>query len=341
MESDITRRKVLVTGAAGFIGAALCLRLLSQGVNVLAIDNLNDYYDLDLKKARINKIKEIDNHNLFNFFECNIEDECIFKIFKDYRPEIVINLAAQAGVRYSIINPSSYINSNLLGFSNILEACRNYPVLNFIYASSSSVYGSTKTLPFNEFSDTNSPISLYAATKKSNEVMAHSYSHLYGIPSIGLRFFTVYGPWGRPDMAPMIFANSLRNNIPIKIFNNGDMKRDFTYIEDVLDAIVGCCEKPPNINKDSRGGETSNLAAHKIFNVGYGNPIKLLDFISILENKFNLKANKEYMPIQPGDVKETYADITEIKKWIGFTPKTDISEGIDKFANWFMNYYGM
>tara|TARA_Y100000589_G_scaffold323890_1_gene359130 strand:- start:892 stop:1917 length:1026 start_codon:yes stop_codon:yes gene_type:complete len=341
MGFDLKREKILVTGAAGFIGSALIYRLIRQGINVIGIDNLNNYYDNNLKKLRIKRIENIDKYNLFKFLECSIDNQLIFKIFEKNNPHIVINLAAQAGVRYSITNPSSYIKSNIIGFSNILEACRKYPVKNLIYASSSSVYGSNTNLPFNEDADTDSPISLYAATKKSNEIMAHSYSHLYNIPSIGLRFFTVYGPWGRPDMAPMIFADSLRKNLPIKIFNNGDMKRDFTFIEDVVDAIIECCQKPANLNQDLKKIKKLNYVPHKIFNVGNGNPVQLLDFISFLENKFKIKAIKEYMPIQPGDVKDTFADISKLNEWIGFTPKTDILEGVEKFSNWYMNYYQM
>ena len=332
--------KILITGAAGFIGSALSYRLVSENINVLGIDNLNNYYDVELKKSRLKRIDSLQNKKAFKFFEFGIEDEKkVFEIFANYKPTIVINLAAQAGVRYSIENPSSYIKSNLLGFSNILEACRNFEIKNFIYASSSSVYGGNSILPFSENSNTDYPISLYAATKKSNELMAHSYSHLYDIPSTGLRFFTVYGPWGRPDMAPMIFANSLIEKKIIKIFNNGNMMRDFTYIEDVVDAILCCCEKPAKRENNFNNPDISTLAPHMIFNVGNSNPIRLLDFIDMLEDKFNIRAMKNFMPIQAGDVKETFADISNLKRWTGFEPQTDINQGLDEFVAWYKNYF--
>ena len=333
--------KILVTGAAGFIGFHTCIKLINENFNLIGIDNINDYYDRGLKLSRLKEIDKLKSKN-WKFIKCSLENEdLLFNTFKEFEPDVVIHLAAQAGVRYSINNPKAYISSNLIGFFNIVEFCRRFKVDNFIYASSSSVYGGNKNLPFSEFDSVDHPVSLYAATKKSNEVIAHSYSHLYGIPSTGLRFFTVYGPWGRPDMAPMIFADSIIKKKPIKIFNYGNMKRDFTYIDDIVEAIFRCCKKPatgnPNFNNSSPDPSTSN-SPHRIFNLGNSNTIELLKFIEFLEEELGIEAIKEYLPMQQGDVEETAADTNAIKDWINFAPNTSLKTGIKNFANWFLEY---
>ncbi len=340
----MNNEKVLVTGAAGFIGSAVSMKLLLNGYKVLGIDNLNDYYSTNLKIQRLNLFKNhIEEQKNWRFEKISIEDEeSIENIFKIFQPNIVINLAAQAGVRYSIENPKSYVNSNLVGFASILEMCRKYPVKNFIYASSSSVYGGNKNKPFSEIHKVDNPISLYAATKKSNELMAHAYSHLYGIPSTGLRFFTVYGPWGRPDMAPMIFSKAILSRKPINIYNFGHMSRDFTYIDDVVKGVFGCCKKPASpyeLNKVQIIKDFPLNAPHRIFNIGNGKPINLMRFIEILEENFGIKAIKNYEPMQPGDVEETYADTQELFKWIGFSPETSLEEGLKIFSKWYLNFY--
>tara|TARA_B100000524_G_C23634855_1_gene364578 strand:- start:95 stop:1141 length:1047 start_codon:yes stop_codon:yes gene_type:complete len=336
-------RQILVTGAAGFIGAALVERLLKDGKNVMGIDNLNSYYSVNLKKDRLKRISETaHNEKLnWNFIEKDISDPSIIKIFEKNEFKVVINLAAQAGVRYSIENPNAYIRSNLVGFSNVLEACRKFRISNFIYASSSSVYGDNNLLPYSEKHNVDHPISLYAATKKSNELLAHSYSHLFNIPSTGLRFFTVYGPWGRPDMAPMIFAKAILNGERIKVFNNGNNLRDFTFIQDVVDSIVKCCEKPAEINKDFDSfnpDPSSSFAPHRIFNVGNSCPIKVMDFINVLEKSLRKKAKLEFYPRQPGDVVKTAADTALIEEWIDFKPNTSLEQGLNKFSEWFETY---
>ena len=338
-------KNILITGAAGFIGAALTKRLLQKGESVIGIDNLNNYYDPKLKEARLLEIKEKTNEydGKWNFYNFSIANEKkLDEISSLYSPEIVINLAAQAGVRYSIENPKEYINSNLVGFSNILEFCRNNNVINFIYASSSSVYGGNKRTPFKESHSVDHPISLYAATKKSNEVMAHSYSHLYRIPSTGLRFFTVYGPWGRPDMAPMIFAEAILKKKPIDVFNYGKMFRDFTYIDDVINAIERCCYKPAKINNEFNflnPDPSTSFAPHMIFNIGSDKPIGLLKFIEQLEINLGKKAIKNLLPIQPGDVEKTWANIQSINSWISYKPEVNFDEGIRRFANWYKSFY--
>jgi len=338
----LKKKKIIVTGAAGFIGSEIVKRLLSQDIKVFGIDNLNNYYNPLLKEKRITTIDEINKNNLWSFYKVDLENsDKIDEIFKELKPDIVINLAAQAGVRYSLDNPMSYIQSNLVGFLNILEACRKYKVEHLIYASSSSVYGGNKITPFNESNSVDHPVSLYAATKKSNEVLAHSYSHLFQIPMTGLRFFTVYGPMGRPDMAPMIFADAILKGQPINVFNNGEMSRDFTYIDDVIDAIYQCCLKTPypNVNfHEERPEPSTSFAPHRIFNVGNNNPTNLLDFIKLLEVSLGVKAIKNMQPMQPGDVKATFADINRLKKWINFNPKTSLNEGISKFASWYKEY---
>ena len=339
------KEKVLVTGAAGFIGAALSKKLLEIGSEVIGIDNLNNYYDQDLKRARLKNINNFASSNSLSwvFKKISLEDEKeLNNIFLKFKPNIVVNLAAQAGVRYSLKNPKSYINSNLVGFSNLLEAVRNYSVENFIYASSSSVYGGNENIPFKESDNVDHPVSLYAATKKSNEILSHSYSHLYKIPCTGLRFFTVYGPWGRPDMAPMLFAKAILNEDPIDIFNYGDMQRDFTYIDDISEALVRCCFKPAYPDPDFKNGNPkpdNSWAPYRIFNIGNGNPINLMEFIEILENVLGKKAIKEFRPIEPGDVIKTCSENTKLKSWINYKPNTSLEVGILRFAEWYKSYY--
>ena len=340
---SLDNKKIIVTGAAGFIGSEIVKRLLSEGVQVVGVDNLSSYYNVLLKKRRIENIEKIDQNKLWSFYKVNLENtKKIDEIFRENKPNAVINLAAQAGVRYSIDNPMSYVQSNLVGFLNILEGCRNYKVENLIYASSSSVYGGNKITPFKESNSVDHPVSLYAATKKSNEILAHSYSHLFQIPMTGLRFFTVYGPMGRPDMAPMIFADAMLRGQPINVFNHGEMSRDFTYIDDVIDAIYKCCLKTPYSNvhfHEERPEPSTSFAPHRIFNVGSNNPTNLLDFIESLEASLGVKAIKKMKPMQPGDVKSTFADIDKLKDWVNFSPKTSLNEGISKFASWYKEYF--
>ena len=343
MSTDKSSKKILITGAAGFIGAATSKELLERGFNVIGLDDLNNYYDVGLKKSRLNFIEESFCKSRWRFFKVGIEDDKKLEdVFKKYSPKIVINLAAQAGVRYSIKAPKKYISSNLIGFSNILEMCRKYDVSNLIYASSSSVYGGNRNLPYQEDQSVNHPISLYAATKKSNELMAHSYSHLYGLPATGLRFFTVYGPWGRPDMAPMIFAKAIMKGEPIDVYNFGNMKRDFTYIDDVVEVICRCCNKPAKKDKSFNSENplpSSSFSSHRIFNVGNENSIDLLNFIATLENALGRKVEKILKPIQDGDVLETAANTKLIEEWINFKPKTKLEDGLNKFADWYVDYF--
>ncbi len=323
-------KKILITGAAGFIGYHLSQRLLSQGIEVYGIDNMNDYYDVGLKKMRLSKLQQNDN---FSFTEGDIADkEKVEGIFKSFRPDTVMNLAAQAGVRYSITNPDSYIKSNVIGFYNILECCRHYPVDHLVFASSSSVYGGNKKVPYSEADKVDNPISLYAATKKSDELLAYSYSHLYGIPATGLRFFTVYGPMGRPDMAYFGFAEKIMHGKKIDIYNNGDMLRDFTYIDDIVEGVTRILTHIP-VPDDPTG------AKYKIYNIGNHNPVRLMDFITVLEKAIGREAEKNFMPMQPGDVYETYADVTELMKDVGFKPSTSIETGIQNFADWYLKDY--
>ncbi len=336
---------IFVTGAAGFIGAALVERLLAFGYKVIGLDNLNNYYDVSLKKARLESIS-IQNEKYKSkwlFFESSLEEEESLKeIFTKYKPTTVYNLAAQAGVRYSIENPKSYISSNLIGFSNILEMCRNFRVENFIYASSSSIYGGNQKIPFSEKDNADHPVSLYAATKRSNELLAHSYSSLYKIPCTGLRFFTVYGPWGRPDMAPMIFTRSILNNQSIDIFNYGKMQRDFTYIEDVIDALFALLNKPASVCKEfdfQNPNPSISFAPYRVFNVGNSQPVDLLDFVNAIEKELNLKAIYKMKPMQMGDVEVTYANTNQLNDWIGYSPSTNLENGIKKFIGWYKSYY--
>ena len=338
-------KPILVTGCAGFIGYHLCKKLIPISSQLIGIDNLNNYYDKKLKLDRLNKLKSslnISKHN-WNFIECDICDNDNLKIiFSKFKPKIIIHLAAQAGVRYSLLNPNIYIKTNLIGFSNLLESIRNNKVENFLYASSSSVYGGNTHIPFNENDNVDHPVSLYAATKKANELIAHSYSHLYNIPSTAMRFFTVYGPWGRPDMAPMIFTKSILEKNTLQVFNKGDMYRDFTYIDDVINVIIKLMKKPafsnPSFNSMHPDPKTS-WAPHRIFNIGNSNPIKLMDFIGILEKEIGIEANIEFKEMQAGDMKTTFADTYALEKWIGLKPSTEINNGIKEFIRWYLNYY--
>lgn len=333
-------KSYLITGAAGFIGFYLSKKLLEQGCKVIGIDNINDYYDVKLKYARLEKLKPFEE---FTFIKGDISDkDMIMKTFEEYKPNIVVNLAAQAGVRYSIENPDVYIQSNIIGFFNILEACRHNPVEHLVYASSSSVYGSNKKVPFEETDFVDHPVSLYAATKKSNELMAHTYSHLYNIPATGLRFFTVYGPMGRPDMAYFGFTNKYFSGEPIKIFNNGDFEhdlyRDFTYVDDIVEGIQRLLNNPPN-NKDSK------TVLHRVFNIGNHSPEKLMTFIQTLEKALSKALNREvvfdkiFEPLKAGDVPATYASTDKLQEAVGFKPSTSIEEGLQKFADWYVEYY--
>jgi len=331
---------ILITGCAGFIGSALCKKFLKEGYKVHGIDNISNYYDIKLKKDRLKDISEfVSRYNYDWFFnEISIEDRnSCENLFAKIKPQIVINLAAQAGVRYSISNPSAYFKTNLEGFFNILELCRLNNVKHLVYASSSSIYGSSIDYPFSEDQNANEPLSFYAATKKSNEMMAHSYSNIYKISITGLRFFTVYGPWGRPDMAPMIFAKNIISQKPIPIFNNGQMSRDFTYIEDIVDGTYLCSLKAPSENDKESDGIKE--VPHKIFNIGYGNSVNLLEFINLLEDAFKVKAIKKFEPMQIGDVVKTYSNVNKLKDWINFKPKVSIYEGVRDFANWYLDYY--
>lgn len=332
-------KTILITGTAGFIGSSLSRILVESGNKIIGIDNLNDYYDVKLKQDRLSLLKDKEN---FIFLEVDIADkDALELIFKTYQPEIVINLAAQAGVRYSIDNPDAYIQSNIVGFYNILEACRRYPVRHLLYASSSSVYGSNKKVPFEETDFVDNPVSLYAATKKSNELMAHTYSHLYNIPASGLRFFTVYGPMGRPDMAYFKFTDMYFNNEPIHIYNNGDFEndlyRDFTYIDDIVKGVIGLIDCPPV--------KTEEKAAHTVYNIGNNDPEKLMVFITSLEQALSNSLGREvifekiYEPIKPGDVPATYASTDKLQQAIGFKPETTIQDGLQQFADWYVEYY--
>ena len=330
---------ILVTGAAGFIGAAISERLVAQGETVVGIDNLNDYYSQELKRSRLERIQ----HSNFDFKEQDISNETeIAELFATIKPKSVIHLAAQAGVRYSIENPNAYIKSNILGFMQILEGCRHQKVNHLVYASSSSVYGGYTNLPFHESQSVNHPVSLYAATKKSNELMAHTYSHLYGISATGLRFFTVYGPWGRPDMAPMLFAEAVLKGKPIRIFNYGKMRRDFTYIDDIVEGILRVLDKPPSSNPScdkTNPDPAASWAPHRVFNIGNSSPVPLMDFIGDLEEALGVEAIKQFEPMQPGDVQATAADTSALEAWVGFRPMTDIKDGTREFALWYKSYF--
>ena len=333
--------KTLVTGTAGFIGMHVTRRLLKDQFDVIGLDNLNDYYDIKLKQDRLKQLQNLKN---FRFIQIDIADRvAIEKIFLEEKFQLVINLAAQAGVRYSLKNPYAYINSNIVGFMNILEGCRHHPVNHLVYASSSSVYGTNTKMPFSTSDNVDHPASLYAATKKSNELMAHTYSHLFGIPTTGLRFFTVYGPWGRPDMSPSLFAHAIFQGKPIDVFNHGKMQRDFTYIDDIVEGIIRILKKPATpdplysrINPDPARSD----APYEIYNIGSHTPILLDDFIKALESVIGKEAIKRLLPMQPGDVQATYAAVDSLKKAVGFQPTTTVSDGIQQFIEWFRKYYG-
>jgi UDP-glucuronate 4-epimerase len=331
--------RVLVTGVAGFIGFHLSKRLLDEGCEVLGIDNLNDYYDVSLKKARLAQLPPTPR---FTFNQLDLVDGGnISHLVADFEPEVVVNLAAQAGVRYSLENPLAYVNSNLVGFVNLLEACiRGASLRHFVFASSSSVYGANRKVPFSEDDSVDHPVSLYAATKKSNELIAHSYSHIHGIPVTGLRFFTVYGPWGRPDMSYFKFTDAIVRGKPIEIYNHGRMQRDFTYIDDVVEAITRVVERPPkgSVLQDGAGISVSK-APYKIYNLGNHQPVDLLKFIEILERAVGIEARKTFLPMQPGDVVTTYAKMDDLYQATGFRPSTPIEEGLSRFVNWYREYY--
>ena len=334
------KEKCLITGVAGFIGSHLAIKLLSEGYEVYGIDNLNDYYDPKLKEARLQRI--IDNPK-FSFFKENIQDkEFMERLFKDNSFDVVVNLAAQAGVRYSLINPYSYVDTNITGFLNVLEGCRHSKVKHLIYASSSSVYGLNTNMPFKEENGVNHPISMYAATKKANEMMAHSYSHLFKIPTTGLRFFTVYGPWGRPDMALFLFTDAIINDKPIDVFNYGNMMRDFTYVDDIVEGIYRLIDKIPEGSEEwnSKDPDPSKSSApFKIFNIGNNSPVKLMDYIEAIEHHLGKKAKKNLLPLQDGDVPGTFADASNLQIVTGFKPETTVSDGVGNFIRWYKNYY--
>ena len=336
----------LITGVAGFIGSNLAEKILKdeKDVKIIGLDNVNDYYDVKLKEYRLKELKKNSN---FTFIKGDLSDkECVENIFKEYKPLIVVNLVAQAGVRYSIINPDAYIKSNIIGFYNILECCRNYPVEHLVYASSSSVYGGNKKVPFSTDDKVDTPVSLYAATKKSNELLAHAYSKLYNIPSTGLRFFTVYGPAGRPDMAYFGFTNKLLKGETIKIFNYGNCKRDFTYVDDIVEGITRIMKKPP---EKKNGEDGLPIPPYKVYNIGNGHPENLLDFVTILQEElvkakvlpedYDFEAHKELVPMQPGDVPITYADTKPLEEDFGYKPSTDLRTGLRKFAEWYKEFY--
>lgn len=336
-------RKILVTGVAGFIGFHLAKKLIAQGDYVIGLDNMNDYYDVNLKQARLNQL--LKHENAFEFHKLDLADnQSIQELFETTKPEIVVNLAAQAGVRYSLKNPHAYAQSNVVGFLNILEGCRHHNVKHLVYASSSSVYGANTTMPFSVHHNVDHPLSLYAATKKANELMAHTYSHLYGLPTTGLRFFTVYGPWGRPDMALFIFTKAIFEGRPIQLFNNGNMERDFTYIDDIIEGVARVIDNipggSPNWSGDHPDPATSR-APYRIYNIGNNSPVKLMYFVEVLEKAIGRKAIKEMLPMQPGDVPATYADVDALVQDVGFKPATPIEVGIERFVQWYREFYGV
>jgi UDP-glucuronate 4-epimerase len=331
--------KILVTGAAGFIGSMQSIRLLERGDEVIGIDNLNDYYDVNLKLARLARLQK---YPLFKFIKIDIADrQAMADLFVKEHPKRVVHLAAQAGVRYSITHPHAYIDSNIVGFMNILEGCRNNNIEHLVYASSSSVYGANTKMPFSVHDNVDHPLSLYAASKKANELMAHTYSHLYGIPTTGLRFFTVYGPWGRPDMSPILFAHNIMQNKPIDVFNYGNHRRDFTYIDDIVTGVTKVLDKPAVSNLDwssENPDPGSSAAPYRVYNIGSNNPVQLLDFIEALENALGKKAIKNLLPMQPGDVPDTYADVSDLIAEFDYKPNTPLKEGVDAFVEWYKDY---
>ena len=334
--------KILLTGAAGFIGMATALRLLERGDEVVGIDNLNDYYDVNLKLARLQHLQA---HANFRFAKLDIADRSgMENLFKSEAFEGVIHLAAQAGVRYSLINPHAYADSNLLGFMNVLEGCRHARVRHLVYASSSSVYGGNVRMPFSESDGVDHPVSLYAATKKANELMAHTYSHLYGLPTTGLRFFTVYGPWGRPDMALFLFTKAILENRPIDVFNHGQMRRDFTYIDDIVEGVIRVLDRPAAADPDfdpQAPDPGRSRAPYRVFNIGNHEPVPLLEFIGCVEEALGRQADKRLLPMQDGDVPATFANVDALNDWVGFAPRTGIREGVARFVQWYREHYGV
>ena len=342
--------KILVTGTAGFIGSHLAEKLVARGDEVVGLDNINDYYDQNVKYGRLQRsgiIEKLENgssipygklltsnkNSNYKFIKLDLEDkEEMLKLFENEKFDAVCNLAAQAGVRYSLTNPDAYMSSNIIGFMNILECCRHNNVKNLSYASSSSVYGSNKKLPFSTSDNVDHPISLYAASKKSNELMAHTYSHLFGISTTGLRFFTVYGPWGRPDMALFLFTKAALEGKPIDVFNNGDMLRDFTYIDDIVEGVIRVIDNPQK-------SSNPDIPPYKVYNIGNNNPVKLMDFIEAIENRLGKKIEKNFLPLQAGDVPATYADVTDLVKDLGYKPQTPVQEGVDKFIDWYLDFF--
>lgn len=332
--------RMFVTGAAGFIGFHLCQRLLKEGHVVHGLDNLNSYYDVRLKQSRLAQVASAPN---FHFHQADLSDRpAIERLFSEIKPQRVINLAAQAGVRYSISNPHAYVESNLAGFVNVLEGCRHHQVEHLVYASSSSVYGSNTTMPFSTHHNVDHPLSLYAATKKANELMAHTYSHLYRLPTTGLRFFTVYGPWGRPDMAMFIFTKAILEGAQLPLFNEGRMQRDFTYVDDIVEGVARVTEKVPegNLDWDSANPDPgSSKAPYRIYNIGNNHPVELLHLIRVLEDKLGRKANLNLLPMQPGDVEKTFADVSDLTRDVGFKPSTPIEVGVGRFVDWYRDFY--
>lgn len=332
--------RILLTGVAGFIGMHTAIRLIEDGHQVIGIDNLNSYYDISLKQARL---EHIGRSQAFSFTRADLSDrQAVEDIFASNQPETVINLAAQAGVRYSLEDPHSYIESNITGFTHILEGCRHYDVQHLVYASSSSVYGLNGEMPFSEQSSADHPVALYGATKKANEVLAHSYSHLFNLPTTGLRFFTVYGPWGRPDMALFSFTRDILEGRPIDIYNHGNMMRDFTYIDDIVEGVVQTAYHParPDPDFDPRHPDSGTSSAPwRIFNIGNGQPVQLMDYITALETALGIEAKKNFMPIQPGDVPATWADTSRLDNWVGFRPDTPVTDGVTRFVDWYRTYY--
>lgn len=349
--------KILVTGSAGFIGYHLSKKLLERGDEVVGLDIINDYYDLRVKYGRLanlginqddieyNKVLKSTTFEKFQFVKLKLEDrEGLDELFANQAIDKVVNLAAQAGVRYSLENPQAYIDSNIIGFTNILEACRHHQIKHLTYASSSSVYGLNETMPFSVKHNVDHPISLYAASKKSNELMAHTYSHLFGLPTTGLRFFTVYGPWGRPDMALFLFTKAILNNEPINVFNNGNMSRDFTYVDDIVEGITRVNDNPPQGNADWNGNDpdpSSAKAPYKVYNIGNNNPVKLMDFVEIIEKHIGKVTQKNMMPMQAGDVAATFADVSDLMADMGYKPNTSLDEGVGKFIKWYGEFYGV
>jgi UDP-glucuronate 4-epimerase len=332
--------KVLITGAAGFIGSALSLRLLERGDEVIGIDNLNDYYDVELKRRRLARTSD---HGNFTDVRVNIEDRAAMEqVFRQYQPQRVVNLAAQAGVRYSLENPHAYVDTNLVGFTNILEGCRHNQVEHLVYASSSSVYGSNTTMPFSVHDNVDHPVSLYAASKKANELMAHTYSHLYRIPTTGLRFFTVYGPWGRPDMALFMFTRNILAGKPIDVFNYGNHRRDFTYIDDIVEGVVRVLDRIAQPNPEWSGDHpdsATSSAPYRLYNIGNNNPVELMHYIEVLEDCLGRKAEKNLLPLQPGDVPATYANVEDLVRDMGYKPDMSVEQGIANFVAWYRDYY--